>query len=221
MNNGLLIKHEALRAQLNIRDFFLHHTVREVYENIGQALSFVRMQLPGQSIQNAAHPQQMDRLGEVVAQTIKDLRVMCNDLYPDVALVKETGFIEMLNRLVAILFPHTGSPVHYEEAPHRLPAHLRLILFNIIQEILIMIKEQEKAFVQLTVSFDTSRLQVVFLHTGKALTFGKATTLQQPGDALTLQQRIKLIRGKLKTIKNTGGPHRLELRILQKYFPHE
>src|SRR6478735_12794386 len=92
--NGLLLfKHEVLKARLAIRDFFLKNTVREVYENIGQVLSLVRVQLALLDTNKTEIYESVESPGHLVGKSIKDLRVMCKSFYPDADIISDDGFI--------------------------------------------------------------------------------------------------------------------------------
>jgi nitrate/nitrite-specific signal transduction histidine kinase len=80
-NQSFLFKYEILRARLETRNFFLKNTVREVYENIGQVLSLVRLQLAlidGASKEEKNIDEELnvniESSGKLVGQSIKDLR---------------------------------------------------------------------------------------------------------------------------------------------------
>src|SRR5437868_1494947 len=100
----LLFRHEALRARLDIRDFFLKNTVREVYENIGQVLSLVRMQLALLAADTKAVVKSVESPGNLVGQSIRDLRVMCKSFYPDAEILSDQGFVEALRDTARILY---------------------------------------------------------------------------------------------------------------------
>src|SRR5262245_21081184 len=101
VNNKTLFDLEVLRARLEIRDFFLKDLYREVYENIGQLLSLVRVMLakPGDRVEPAS---------ELVGKTIRELREMCRQFYPDEDLLKENGFNQAMSKIIAIIFPGFG-----------------------------------------------------------------------------------------------------------------
>src|SRR5215210_9587793 len=97
---------EALRARLEIRDFFLKTAVRDVYENIGQVLSLVRMQLAHLNTNAKVDiNEKIDTSGNLIGQSIRDLRVMCRNFYPDLELLKEEGLVEGAENCIRILFP--------------------------------------------------------------------------------------------------------------------
>src|ERR671926_1311362 len=100
----LLFRHDVLRARLDIRDFFLKNTVREVYENIGQVLSLERMQLAMLDSDKKAAIASIESPGNLVGQSIRDLRVMCKSFYPDADIINENGFVEALRDTITILF---------------------------------------------------------------------------------------------------------------------
>ena len=137
----LLFRHEALRARLDIRDFFLKNTVREVYENIGQVLSLVRMQLAMLDTNKKVAMESAESPGHLVGQSIRDLRVMCKSFYPDAEISNEEGFVEALRNTVKILYQLDDPAITINGIEKEIQHELKLVVFKMIQEILTLIKE--------------------------------------------------------------------------------
>src|SRR5688572_14748519 len=76
--------YEIVLARLELKDVFLKTIVQEIYENIGQILSLVRVQVG--LLAGKERPEEPD-IGELVGQAIRDLRYMCRNFYPELELM--------------------------------------------------------------------------------------------------------------------------------------
>jgi len=215
MNNSLLaheqllFRHEVLRARLDIRDFFLKNTVREVYENIGQVLSLVRMQLAMLDSDKKTAVASIETPGNLVGQSIRDLRVMCKSFYPDADILNETGFVEALWNTVRILFQLPSPVIKIKGVQKEIHSGLRLVVFKMVQQILVLIKESEGIFERLTITYTAEEVKIVILYHGNAISFHN--TINDDEIDLTLEQRAQLINGKLSQTKRKNGLMHIQL----------
>lgn len=210
----LLFKHEVLSARLDIRDFFLKNTVREVYENIGQVLSLVRMQLAMLDADKIAVIESTTSPGHLVGQSIRDLRIMCKSFYPDVDIISEEGFVEVFKDTIHILYQIAEPVITTRGTPKEIQAELKLVVFKMIQEILILIKEREGTFERLTVDYQEGEVQYTIIYKGEAIPLD--TTNVETTD-LTITKRVQLIKGKLKLTQHKNGLLQIRLTHPLKY----
>ena len=221
MNNNLqaheqlLFRHEVLRARLDIRNFFLKNTVKEVYENIGQVLSLVRMQLAMLDVDKKELIKSSESPGHLVGQSIRDLRVMCKSFYPDADIVSEEGFVEVCRDKIKIIFQYTDPVIKIKGISKEIQPELKLVVFKMIQEILILIKEPEGTFVSLTIEYAEQEVKFIILYNGTAISFNNKTS--DDGTDLTLEQRAQLIKGKLSQAKRRNGLMQIQLTHPLKY----
>lgn len=202
----LLFSHEVLRARLDIRDFFLKYAVREVYENIGQVLSVVRMQLAVLEINNnLVVNEDSSSPGKLVSQSIKDLRAMCKSLYPDTDIIKEEGFTEAINNMLAILYPDTKNELKIRGIKKEIQPELILIIFKMIKEILTSIKESKLEVVRIVMSYGKNQVKLTIGYSGGEVASIKESTGNDIDTGLTFIERAKLIKGKLSETKSKSG----------------
>ncbi len=192
----LIYYYEVLRARFEIRDFFLKTSVLEVYENIGQVLSLVRMQL---SLFDPFSPKKsfedITNAGELVGQSIRDLRMLCSNFYPDETIVHDGGFtlaLEQTMRMLQLPFSKIKTTGH----ELKIPSDLKLIIFKMLQEILVTIKEQSDSAVQLSINFKNSIATYTFKYNSNNLQFS-STIIAEDGHTLSLLERVKLINAEL------------------------
>ena len=105
----LLYLYEILHTRLEIREHFLKTVVKEVYENIGQVLSLIRVQLSfyGQTLKQGKM-KKLDSSGELVGKTIRDLRDMCQLFYPEADIISGAGFNRAVEHEIKTYLPGSG-----------------------------------------------------------------------------------------------------------------
>lgn len=102
-----------LKAKLELRNYFYSIFVRVVYEDVGQILSLVRMQVAfyGQQKEDN-HSTQLLQAGELIARCIKDLRTACTLLVPEQNLSGYQEFLELTQ--LAISSTNPGCRIHLD-----------------------------------------------------------------------------------------------------------
>jgi len=211
-HKALIITHETLRARMEIRDFFLNSTVREVYENIGQVLSLVRMQLTliegntnldtGISIQSS---------GKLVGQSIQGLRAMCKSFYPDIDILKQEGFVEIFENILKILFENTKAVIKEKGIRKELQPALKLIVVNLLRSILISVKEVEGELSKLAVHYNTEKIEFIITYLGKEIEKQPESTSEQEDKELSFTERLALIKAKISITRATKGLTQIKL----------
>lgn len=139
----LMYEHEVLWARYDIRDHYLNKVVQEVYENIGQVLSLIRVQLNLLSnSQEAARVSPADP-GNLVGGVIQDLRAMCRSFYPETELLAKLGLIQTLDYELKFLGNEkVQHATKVKGVPVALPVGTELIVFRMLQEMLFSVWQQ-------------------------------------------------------------------------------
>jgi hypothetical protein len=221
-NKQLLIKYEILRARLEIREFFLKTSVREVYENIGQVLSLVRMQLSIFDPEKLGHKtEDIVQSGDLVGQSIRDLRSMCRSFYPDVDILKNGGFIEGLESTLKILNLSDKETIKLKGTRKDIPEGLRLIAFKMMQDILIAIKKIEGKYKSMVVSYREETIDVTISYTGELIDLNRKNTINIEDVAFSLLDTAQLIEGNISTRKSKAGTISLTLQVPLKISLYE
>src|SRR5437763_9259831 len=205
----LLFSHEALRARLDIRDFFLKNTVREVYENIGQVLSLVRMQLAMLAADTKVALKSVESPGNLVGQSIRDLRVMCKSFYPDAEILNDEGFVEALRDTVKILYQSEDPAITVNGIQKEIQPELKLVVFKMIQEILTLVNETGGSFISLDLDYLENEVKTTVIYKGEIIPLDEKTTTDNID--LPLQERAELIKGKLNLNKQKDGLIQIQL----------
>lgn len=95
-----------LLARLEVKDYFLQRAVRDIYDNTGQVLSLVtvnltRIQITG----NAETMEIIEETKQLVSQTIRDLRSMASLFNPENWLQTVDGFLSLTREQFELHFP--------------------------------------------------------------------------------------------------------------------
>ena len=212
-NNDLLFKYAVLSARLEIREFFLKYAVREVYENIGQVLSLVRIQLASFDTQELLEkPEDIVQSGNLVGQSIRDLRSMCRSFYPDKDLLKDGGFVEGINLTIKTLQLSANPAVAIKGKPAEMPEGFKLITYNILLDILMIIKGVTGIYKNLAISYTDKEIVLTVRYNGK-VDWQVLDADQGTNDNLTIRQRVNIIRGQFNVKRSKNGLTSLILKV--------
>lgn len=203
---------EALRARLEIRDFFLKTAVQDVYENIGQVLSLVRMQLARLDTNTKIDiNERIDSSGDLIAQSIRDLRVMCRSFYPDFELLKEEGLVEGVENCIKILFPGILPVIAIKGVRKDIEADLKLIIFKTVLQLLNQIKDINGEFISLVICYLKEKVKFEINYKGKIIEKDDIAATGESEYNSTLQETLQLIKGRLNFKQTTQGIVRIVL----------
>jgi len=203
---------EALRARLEIRDFFLKTAVRDVYENIGQVLSLVRMQLAHLDTTTKVDiNEKIDTSGILIGQSIRDLRVMCKSFYPDADLLKEEGLVEGLDNSIRILFPGILPVIEVKGVRKDIEPDLKLIIFKTVLQLLNQIKDIKGEFIRLVICYMKEEVKFEINYKGKIIEKDSIATTEESEYNSTLQATLQLIKGRLILKQSAHGMIRIVL----------
>jgi signal transduction histidine kinase len=127
-------KHELLKAQLEIQEQTLANVGREIHDNIGQVLSFVKLSLNPANASLEQLQQKMHDSRELVAKAINDLRELSKSLnfqyFAHLGLLKAVEIeVERVSKSGLLQLN-----VHVEGTPYELGEQCELVLFRISQE---------------------------------------------------------------------------------------
>jgi signal transduction histidine kinase len=126
---------ELLQAQLEIQEQTLHHVSEEIHDNIGQVLSFVKLNLG--TIKGLSDDEKNDRIGEskdLVAQAISDLRDLSRSLSKD--NISTRGLLQTIRDETERIGKSglVNINLHIDGDVFSLGEQRELVLFRILQE---------------------------------------------------------------------------------------
>ncbi len=213
----LQYEHEVLWARYEIREHYLKHVVQDVYQGTGQILSLVRVQLGLLSTGNMWSPETTMEPGNLVGKAIHDLRDMCRYFSPETELIEDGNFVESIrHELERTGIVANSKPVKVKGEPGPLSMGTELIVFRMLQEILKSTKKQLKEGFTIKIDYTQNRVTFLMRYTGAPI------RLDEPGPAaagisgqrrLNLQERVKVIDGKLQLVSGKDGSVHIKLII--------
>jgi hypothetical protein len=205
----LLYQYEVLLSRLTIREHYLKTVVKEVYENIGQVLSLIRVQLSSfQTEIVAGSKEKMNSSGELVGQTIRELRTMCHLFYPEEDIISSQGFNKAIAGEIKIQYP--GAQCFIPEESETLPKLNKergLLLFGILLEIFGLIRGKQTGQINTaSIKYAGDQILITIDYSGEIIRRSKA---KRRTDFLNLSvfDRAILMGGVMK-IKNAGHANR-------------
>ena len=201
----LLYQYEVLRTRLEIREHYLKNVVKEVYENIGQVLSLIRVQLSSLRYDlETGRKERIDSSGELVGKTIRDLRNMCQLFYPETEIVNGPGFYQAIEQEIKALYPEAACTMGEESVvPSIIQNEKGLILFGILLEILTLITEKQKGKLHsVAIKYSKNKISIAIDYNGEEM---KRDGREDPPGTynLSIFGRTQLMEGYLQ-IKKTG-----------------
>ncbi len=221
----LCYEHEVLWARYEIREHYLKTVVQEVYQGTGQILSMVRVQLSLLSVGSMMAAEKTREPGQLVGKAIHDLRDMCRYFTPDTALIEDGTFVETIRHelsLTGIPITPRGIKVKGEEVPFFVGTEL--IVFRMLQEILSLVKEKYKDKFSFTIEYVHDAVSFLIAYVGAPIKLDQAGSeangmLQLR--RLSLQDRAKVINGRLQIVSRTNNTVRIKLLVPFKTPFHE
>ncbi len=137
---------EVLKTQLEVQEHTLNHVSREIHDNFGQVLSYLKLSLG--TITNLEATEKQDRINEsieLVSHVIEDLRDLSRSLsYETLA---EKGFVETIRSELNRIGRSVNFQINFEVRGEvfELGKQTELVLFRIFQECIHNTIEHAKA----------------------------------------------------------------------------
>lgn len=211
----ILYQYEVLRARLAIREHYVKTIVREVYENIGQVLSLVRVQLTLLDTgAGSEEKEKIDSSGKLVGSAIRDLRSMCQRFQPETAITTTPGLNTAIEQEIKIAYPEA---VYKNKVQDMLLPIIRqetaLILFSLLLEVLAILKESvNREVIAGEINYLPGTMLITIKYRGETV---KKERLKEGSAApdLPVAGRIKLLKGSLQVKSSRNGEERIKLVI--------
>lgn len=214
----LIFRNAVLDARIAIRDYFLNTVVSEMYENIGQSLSFVHLQLSLWGTVNGQPACDILAAKVLVAKSIKDMRFLCKRLYFSAAEPGENKvWIEGIEYTIKSLNLSSGESVRPLGKQEKMHPELQTLLFRTVQEILFAIKEQRFGYHTTRVMATRKQIVIEVIYLGTPLTtsdFDKAAKTDASSNQ-RFTDRLRLVGAALtsETLRSKKARIKLEVPV--------
>lgn len=198
-------KHELLKAQLEIQEQTLTNIGREIHDNIGQVLSFVKLSLNPANGTLEQLQQKMNDSRELVAKAINDLRDLSKSLnYQHFAYLGLLKAIEIETERVN----KSGLlqlNINVKGTPFELGEQCELVLFRIFQESLNnSLKHAQARNFTIHLQFDGENFTLTLADDGQGFTVGDKLNKFSGSGLRNIVSRATLI-GAVATINSSPG----------------
>ena len=216
--NDLVYRHEILCAKLELRDYYFKNIVSDIYENTGQLLSLVRVQLATIEKHNTEDIRShIEKSGQLVGEVICNLRDMSRSLNPESEILSESGLTSAIKRELHIAPQDKAQKkLKVRGIPFRLEPESGIIFFCVILEITFLVTRSfGEDSLRLEIVYTTSRIKVSIDYTGQPIDLNIQKGIHDEFPAITkldMQQRIKLIGGEI-AIKSKTNKVRINISM--------
>jgi len=198
---------ELLKTRLEIQEETFRNISQEIHDNIGQALSFVKLSLNTVDPHNA--PLVIDKLSEsknLLTKTIQDLRDIAKSLNTD--FISEIGLPVAIEQQLQLLDKTEQYQIHFfvkgDIFKHN--SQRELVVFRIVQELLNnIVKHAEASDIEVEMQYLSAKLVITVTDNGKGFDT-KAVQGSEKNSGLGLRNmsnRMGMIKG---TIVINSGP---------------
>ncbi|MFT3700737.1 MAG: histidine kinase [Agriterribacter sp.] len=205
------LEKETLRTQLEIQQQTLKNISKEVHDNVGQALSLVKLNM---NMMTCDEPEMMqhkiDHSKTLITKAIQDLRDLSKGI--DTEYVKEMGLTRSIEYELELI-KKTGSfetVFSVEGSPYRLGQQQELILFRMVQEALHNIIEHAHAtLVSVCINFEPEKCSLTISDNGIGFNTSFLEDINHNSFGVSIRNmynRAKMINAdfKLNSILETG-----------------
>ena len=209
----LYFQYEVLRARLEIREYFLRTIVNEVYENIGQVLSLVKVQLSMADLEHGEN-EIINSSGKLIGSVIKDLRNICHHLKPEQQITNSKDFERVIEKEVKNFYPNAEcfiekSPAQGQERKDQ----TQLILFNALLDVLCVLKANKtRTLVSAVIRFSKDQVELTIDYNGTAIRLTECRQYKVR-HGLSLYERLKLLGGFFELKNGRSSKRKIKLVI--------
>jgi two-component system, NarL family, sensor kinase len=179
-----------LQAQLEMQEQTFVNIAREIHDNVGQKLSFVKLQLVTLQGKGTQH---LEEAIHTIGNSLIDLSDLSRTLHADALL--SNGFIHAVDFEVKLL-----QKVYLFEIDLTVQGEAiflidkqELILYRIIQEALHnIVKHAAASVVHITIKFEPSSMNICIQDNGKGF---DSNTIKKGQGLLNIKARVKMLNG--------------------------
>ena len=212
-NYALLYDSQVLRAKIAIRDHYLKNVVKEIYENSGQLLSLVRIQLENLKRQTADELQtRISSSGELVGEVIQNLREMSRNFSPEKDITSEAGIVSALEReLNNYSGQNRPARITVTGMPFAIAPDAGLIYFHLILDIsFVLTSLYGEESLAMDITYTHLQLSILIKYDLKPTGIVEE---EEELRKLELEERINLIGGKLFIYKKQESIGQIEISL--------
>lgn len=213
-----LHQQELLKTKLEIQEQTFHNISGEIHDNIGQALSFIKLNINtiDVNLPDIAR-EKLFELQILLTKVIQDLRDLAKTLNTD--YIDKIGLVDAIDRqlqflkktgLYTVKLSIKGEVVKYE-------SQNELVLFRIVQELLNnVVKHAQATTIDIILEYQSKKLVIIVSDNGKGFENKKQQLQGNDGLGLrNIQNRITLINGNILFESEPGKGTTVTIELLR------
>ncbi|HTR28584.1 MAG TPA: ATP-binding protein [Puia sp.] len=209
---------ELLKTRLEIQEETFRTISQEIHDNIGQTLSFIKLNL---NTINPVLPQREEEKWreskELLTKVIQELRNLSRSLNTD--FIQEIGLVSAVKQQLDLLERSGVYQIALKVSGDKwsLSAGRELVLYRVVQELLNnIVKHAEAHTIQVSMDFEPHRMTVAVSDDGKGFEVDNVAASQSAGLGLrNIINRISLIGGIISINSTVGVGTRIVIQFTQ------
>ncbi len=213
---------QLLKTQLELQEQTLQHISQEIHDNIGQALTFVKLNINTIDLYKMEETQdKLTESKELITKAIQDLRNVAKTINTD--FIKEAGLAACIEYQLHFL-EKTGlytTRFQMSESWCKSLPETELVLFRVVQELLNnIVKHAEATIIEVKLECFSGKLLITVGDNGKGfLPSEQVLTDGEKGLGLgNMNRRIAIIQGKILIDSTPGSGTTVLIEAPQKSF---
>jgi signal transduction histidine kinase len=216
---------QLLKTQLELQEQTLQHISQEIHDNIGQALTFVKLNINTIDLHKVEETQnKLTESKELISKAIQDLRNVAKTLNTD--FINEAGLATCIEYQLHFL-EKTGlytTRFYMSDSWCKSEPETELVLFRVVQELLNnIVKHAEAAAIEVKLECQAGKLMITVCDDGKG--FVPAALVPANGEKGlglgNMKKRIGIIQGHILIDSTPGKGTSVQIEVPQKsYYSH-
>lgn len=197
---------ELLETHLQVQEETFKSISREIYDNIGQVLSLVKLNINTVDVYNPeATLQKLSESKDYLSKTIQHLRDLAKSLNPD--FVTEHSLAKAIEQQLHLLQKATGckTSLTVTGKPYKNRHQHDLVTFRVVQQLLNNIAAYaETTTVSIIMLYDADKLTITIKDNSKGFNIAGENKLYRQLGLAGIRNRVSLINGHV-SISCAGG----------------
>lgn len=207
---------ELLKSQLEIQESNFRNISQEIHDNIGQALSFIKLNINTIDIaEQEAAREKLTESKNLLTKVIQDLRDLSRTLNPD--FIRDIGLLQAIEQQVSFLKKSglftidlviTGEVIKYS-------LQQELVVYRIVQELLNnIVKHAAATDITIQLNYQPGQLQILVSDNGRGFDITAHTGENGNGLGLrNMHNRISMINGIININSSQGNGTTVEILL--------
>lgn len=191
------LSRELLKTQMEVQEETFKSISREIYDNIGQVLSLVKLNINTVDVYNPeATRQKLLESKDHLSNTIQHLRDLAKSLSPDfVTDLSLARAIEQQLQLIQKTACVKGM-LTVNGTPYKSQQQQELVTFRIVQQLINGItRHTEAATINIVMLYEAAKLTITIKNNSKGLNIAGESKLYRQSGMAGIRNRVSLVNG--------------------------